>query len=176
MKKRANLFIKCLSFVISSILFFSCFSLAYNVKLGWESNTESDLKGYKLYSRVGDSDPPYNQIDTYPEEELLDPLQPMVEVADLENDVTYYFAVTAYDIFGLESEYSNAIWVKNGEWGNVQPVVNRSIETDSDGGGGGGGGGACFIAKAAEDFNPLSLLVLLCILAFVGVVVGKGIK
>ena len=54
-----------------------------------------------------------------------------VTFAELEEDETYYFAVTAYSVYGEESEYSNE--------------VRLNCAT-----GGGGGGGGCFIATAAN--------------------------
>ena len=54
-----------------------------------------------------------------------------VTFAELEEDETYYFAVTAYSVYGEESEYSNEV------------CLNCAT-------GGGGGGGGCFIATAAN--------------------------
>jgi hypothetical protein len=151
-----------LNWLILSVLFIPAIASAYDVTLAWDSNTESDLEGYKLYSRIENSTPPYDNIDTYAEEELADPLDPMVTVTDLERDVTYYFAVTAYDTSGNESDYSNLIWVKNGQWGKVQTDSNDGVaRSDASDSGGGGGGGACFIANAAGDFSALSLSALL---------------
>jgi hypothetical protein len=178
MKKRMYFLCICLGFMISFVLCFPVNTLAYNAKLAWDPNEEPDLEGYKLYSRRGDPCPPYNNIDTYQESDLSDPFNPMVEVADLEREVTYYFVVTAFDTDALESGYSNIVWVKNEEWGNAQCSVSNTVNnpvTESGGGGsgGGGGGGACFISTAA--YLPRVPLKILTVLLFLGFFI-KGIE
>ena len=111
---------------------------ADQIILAWGPNTEPDLEGYVLYGRRGSPDPPFDYVDTYPEVDFADPLNPRAVITDLESDVTYFFAVTAYDTEGNESDYSNVVSVLNG----------NMIETDGNSngnGGGGGGGGGCFI-------------------------------
>jgi len=162
MKKHTHLLFIYLSYLISSFLIFPTVASAYDIQIAWDSNTEPDLESYKLYSRIGNPCPPYNHIDTYSEDELADPLSPMVEVTNLENDLKYHLVVTAYDTNGNESDYSNIVWVKNGEWGNAQCIVGDSA----------GGGGSCFIKGAEADFSPkalwglLGLLSLLALLNF----------
>lgn len=62
-----------------------------------------------------------------------------VTIEGLEEDVTYYFSVTAYSVYGEESEYSNE-------------VCNNSAICDTASSSGGGGGG-CFIDTAAYGFR-----------------------
>ena len=117
---------------------------AYQIILSWDPNTEPDLEGYVLYGRQGSPGPPFDHIDTYPEVDLADPLTPRAVIADLESDVTYYFAVTAYDTEGYESDYSNVVSVLNGN------MIDTGGNSDGNGGGGGGGsGGGCFINTTA---------------------------
>ena len=117
---------------------------AEQIILSWDPNTEPDLEGYVLYGKQGSPDPPFDHIDSYPEVDLTDPLNPRAVITDLESDVTYYFAVTAYDTEGNESDYSNIVSV----------LKSNAIDTagSSNGGGGGGGsgsgGGGCFINTA----------------------------
>ena len=94
-------------------------SLAYSYELtfAFDSNTEPDLEGYKLYSRIGNPCPPYDLIGIYPENEIANPLFPMIEVNGLEPDTGYYFVSTAYDSAGNESDYSKVIFVINRQWG-----------------------------------------------------------
>ncbi len=61
-----------------------------------------------------------------------------VTIEGLEEDVTYYFTVTAYSAYGEESEYSNE-------------VCNNSAICDTASSSGGGGG--CFIDTAAYGFR-----------------------
>jgi len=61
-----------------------------------------------------------------------------VTIEGLEEDVTYYFAVTAYSAYGEESQYSNE-------------VCNNSAICDTASSSGGGGG--CFIDTAAYGFR-----------------------
>jgi hypothetical protein len=166
----------CLSYLISSILLFPAITSAYDLRLAWDSNTEPDLEGYKLYGRQDDSDSDLNLIDTYPEEELSDPLNPMIEVTDLEYEVVYEFAVTAYDTNGNESDYSDSVIVQNGEFIDSGEVSSSGTLSSGETNSGGSGGGACFIAIAAfaptqekqftikPSFQCIDLILLLIIM------------
>jgi uncharacterized membrane protein YgcG len=114
---------------------------AYQIILSWDPNSEPDLEGYVLYGKQGSPDRPFDYVDTYPEVDLADPLNPRAVITDLESNVTYHFAVTAYDTDGYESRYSNVVSVLNGN------MIDTGGNSDRDGGGGsgGGGGGGCFI-------------------------------
>ena len=117
-------------------------SAAGQIILAWDPNAEPDLEGYVLYGKQESPGPPYDYIDTYPEVDLADPLNPSAVVTDLESDVTYYFAVTAYDTEGNESDYSNVVSVLNNK------IIDADVDSDGDGGGGRSGGG-CFIDTAS---------------------------
>jgi hypothetical protein len=108
----------------------------YSVKIGWDPNEEPDIKGYILYGSQDSPCPPYYHIDNYPEKVLVNPLTPMVKVTELEKNVTYYFALTAYNSFESESDYSNVVYVLDGKSGNA---ICSSEKSNSGGGGGGGG-------------------------------------
>ena len=132
------------------ILFFvseTSLRAADQIILAWDANTEPDLEGYFLYRKQGSPSPPYDYVDTYPEVDLADPLNPRAVITDLESDVTYSFVVTAYDTDGNESDFSNAVSVLNGKLTNAG---GRST------GGGGGGGGGCFI-NTAENIGSVFL-------------------
>ena len=113
-------------------------AFSYELTFAWDSNTEPDLQGYKLYSRKGSPCPPYDLIGIFPENELANPLLPMVEIKGLEPDSKYYFIVTAYDTSGNESDYSKIISVINGQ-GEYAYCSSRSSSSGSGGGGGSGG-------------------------------------
>ena len=97
-------------------------SHAAQVTLEWDAVNHPLLGGYMVYygTYSGDYD---DSVDVGN--------WTSVTFAELEEDETYYFAVTAYSVYEEESEYSNEV------------CLNCAT-------GGGGGGGGCFIATAAN--------------------------
>lgn len=82
------------------ILLFSCLPIyAKDVVLAWDANSETDLAGYKIY--VGKSSRNYGPP-------IVIGLQTTYTVTNLQPG-TYFFAVTAYNIFNMESDYSNEV-------------------------------------------------------------------
>jgi len=76
-------------------------SKAATVSVSWNPNTESDLAGYRLYS--GPSSRVYtNTVDVG--------LATRYTYTNVPYDVTVYFAVTAYNTSGLESDLSNEVF------------------------------------------------------------------
>ena len=107
--------------VILSILIYTTSSYATQVTLGWNANTEQDLACYIIYQ--GTSSRGYDasmDVGNWTS----------ATIANLEDNETYYFAVTAYDTDGNESVYSDEVCL------NCQTVSSA----ESGGGGGGGGG------------------------------------
>lgn len=84
-----------------------------NVTLGWNPNSEPDLAGYVLYSSPGAAGQPYDYVATYPLNSI-NPASPKCTITGMEDDVPYYFVVSAYDTDNYESGYSNEICVMNG--------------------------------------------------------------
>ena len=73
---------------------------AGEVTLAWDPNSEPDLAGYKLYYGLGSG-----QYD-----EIIDVGNVTTNtVTGLEDGLTYYFVVTAYNTAGLESDPSNEV-------------------------------------------------------------------
>ena len=147
MQKKNEKFALLMVFLMLTTLFisFETSSMAANqIILSWNPNPEPDLEGYVLYGKQGSPDPPFAYIDTYPEVDLAVPLTPRTVITDLESDVTYYFAVIAYDNEGNESDYSNVVSVFKSN------VIDAGGNSNGDGGGGGSGGGGvgCFINTA----------------------------
>ena len=102
--------VKCSSMAARFLLFFllSLFVLwltpspacAGTVTLTWDANQDPDLKGYILY--YGTASGSYtNSFDIGN--------QTQYSIADLQDRVTYYFAVTAYNDAGNESDYSEEL-------------------------------------------------------------------
>jgi hypothetical protein len=86
--------------VLLSTLLISVWARAEQVILAWDANTEPELAGYKIH--YGTASGSYtvhidvNNVTTY-------------VVTGLTAGQTYYFAATAYDSFGNESDYSNSV-------------------------------------------------------------------
>ena len=94
--------------------------------LEWDPVIHPDLAGYIIY--YGTSSGNYDvslDVGNWTS----------TTIAGLDDSETYYFAVTAYSIYGEESDFSNEV-----SW--------SSANTDYDAGDGGG----CFIATAASGF------------------------
>lgn len=73
---------------------------AEQVSLAWDANSETDLGGYKLY--YGTASQAYSTVINVGN-------NTQVTVNNLSQGVTYFFAVSAYNMQGAESDYSNEI-------------------------------------------------------------------
>jgi len=126
-------------------------ALAYDVTLAWDPNPDPDLAGYILYTRENEPESNFHQLDYYSLDEI-DPNNPQGVVNDLESGKTYFFAVTAINNDGLESDFSNEVSILNSEI--LEDVVineNKSAESDQVyTGNSSGGGGGCFIMTAND--------------------------
>jgi hypothetical protein len=100
----------------------------------WDANTEPELAGYMLYFKSGSCCEPYDGIDSGQGDspikilpaDLADPLNPRYTVIGLAENTIYFFALTALDSEGFESDYAD-------ELNNVPPVVgavNVDFKTD----------------------------------------------
>jgi hypothetical protein len=91
-----KLFQSILGWTLLSFIF-SSYGLAGDVKLAWDANNESILSGYKIYwgaaSKSYSNSLDVGNVTSY-------------TVSGLSSG-TYYFAVTAYSIYGDETGYSN---------------------------------------------------------------------
>ena len=146
------------SFILISpaFLLFSLFSstgFAKNVTLGWDPNPEPDLEGYIIYRNPGSPGPPYKFSSELSEDDLSDPLAPMVTLTGLKKNTEYFIAVTAYDSQGNESYFSDDVCVEIIDTiiNNCSPSVSANSNSRTSGGGGGGGG--CFINSTAGDLD-----------------------
>ena len=112
---------------------------AREVTIAWDPNGEDDLEGYAVYKKESPSSA-FNFIDTLPIDEIEDPSNPMVTITELEDDSKYYFAVTAYDVEGNESDYSKELCVQVAGL-SVSECRSADGSGAPESGGGGGGGG-----------------------------------
>lgn len=97
-----------LFFLILAILFVFIFraysAYAESVSLKWDANTESDLAGYNIYVSIRSRDYTNDDTKTYDVGNVT-----TYTVTDLIVGTTYYFAATAYDTSGNESDHSNEL-------------------------------------------------------------------
>jgi hypothetical protein len=161
---------------------FSSSAFAAEATLAWNPNTESDVEGYGVYFSQDDPGPPYSLFGYVTLSELSDSGNPTFTVTGLETDTRYYFAVTAFDTAGNESDFSSSVCADvngdvitpcaSGDTGGGDASGSVGSGTNSAGsGGGGGGGGGCFIGSSAAGVGWLhpgmeTLIVLCCIAAF----------
>ena len=140
--------------LVMLVLFSHGRACADQATLAWNASASSLVTGYKLYYGTQSHDYSFF-IDVGN--------QTSGTITGLQDNVTYYAAVTAYDSQGVESPASNEVnfVLTNSTVGAGGSAESTSPATAADagsssggasadaGGGGGGGGGGCFIATAA---------------------------
>ena len=101
--------------------------------LQWDANTETDLKGYRIYYDTNSGNP-YNGSGAQEGNSPIDMLLAEDENSDpniVEYTVhnlpagTYYFAVTAYNTGDLESGYSNEVDTTSSVPDTTPPVISN---------------------------------------------------
>jgi hypothetical protein len=93
-----------LIFLLALVLFLPIFVYAGSATVSWGANTESDLKGYKVYygtSPRSGTCPPGNYTNNIDVGKVTS-----YTFNNLTSGKTYYFSVTAYDTSGNESACS----------------------------------------------------------------------
>lgn len=99
------------------------------IRLEWDANSETDLAGYKIY--WGTASRGYGSPTPMPGAPSL----PTYSVKSLTLGTRYYFAVTAYNASGIESEFSNEVSAIVGDVNldnainivDVQSIVNSIL-------------------------------------------------
>lgn len=109
--------------VIAIIHFSSPASLAAEVAFSWLPNTESNLAGYKIHFGVTSGSYMYERDVNLPT--VIDG-RIQASIDGLSEGTTYYFAATAYDASGVESDYSTEIVYS-------VPTTNPIEDSDNDG-------------------------------------------
>ena len=160
MDRKSN-FTRFLFFLIALaiLLFpiFSTFCLAKTVTLGWDANPEPDLDGYVIYRNVGSPGPPYKFSSTLPEDDLSNPLNPVVTLTGLKENTEYFIALTAYDTEGNESYFSDEVCVQVIDSVIEDCTLRLNTNSISSKSGGSGGSVGCFIDSSAGDLNNAAL-------------------
>ncbi len=137
--------------VVLLLLFSHVAAYGDQVTLAWDPSDGSGITGYRLYYGT-QSDNFSSFVDVGN--------QTSGTITGLQEGVTYYVAVTAYDAQGAESAYSNQVdfSIQSGAAATSSQNSSGSTTADSAGSAGstagsltdtGGGGGGCFIATAA---------------------------
>ena len=107
------------------------------ISLAWDRNTESDLKGYKIYYKTGTSGKPYDGTGAFEGDspviilvsELDDSNTPSYKLTQLQHGTTYHLTLTAFNNEDVESEYSNEVSVTtNTVIVNHTPTANAGLD------------------------------------------------
>lgn len=164
-------------FLVTTCLFFAVANAA-DVTLAWDANTEENLAGYKLYYD-GDSDTEMYQGTGAAEgdspiiiyvDDLTDDEEPTFTVTGLDEGQYYYFALTAFDTDGMESDFSDEVGALLGS----ENSLGTSVSAAADAGGsddGGGGGSGCFISgtMGANSMAGTDILLFIIFAAMMGI-------
>jgi hypothetical protein len=135
-RKTPLFFCLIILFVMASLLLpvFAGVACSATVTVAWDPNPEPTVAGYNMY--YGTSSGRYtNSVDVGSETRCA--------ISALQEGVTYYLAVTAYDGSGNQSGYSDEIVYTVPSGADPAPSPGSSAAS------GGSGGGGCFIATAA---------------------------
>ncbi len=118
---------------------------ALTVSLQWRPSEEADVAGYKLYfgneSYTYSGNVDVGNVTSY-------------TLTGLDEGKVHYFAATAYNRSGVESEFSNQVSYPTAAAAAQDSESGSLTVAEAGSGGGGGGGGGCFIATAI--FGPHS--------------------
>ena len=134
-----SIFNSRIHFLLISLLFILLFAAsvsARTVSLAWDANSEPDLDHYVVYWGVNPGVYAYNSVDKGDYIGLT--TEYSVEIPD--DGYTYFFAVTAVDVTGLESDFSNEVSAEgsstNGGLVHILPInSNWNLISISNGSG-----------------------------------------
>lgn len=90
-----------LSILIFCLMTLPVYAVGTTINFAWDPNIESDLAGYRLYQS--------NISGSYIEDAILDIPAGTTTASIVVADGTYYWVLTAYDMTGNESAYSNEV-------------------------------------------------------------------
>ena len=101
---------KRLMFLFVAFLLWAIPAHALDITLQWDANTETDLAGYKVYYKTGTAGPSYNGTGATEGSSPIDVGNTTgITLHGLNEDTTYFFAVTAYNTAQQESGFSNEV-------------------------------------------------------------------
>jgi len=131
--------LKRLGLLTLLLFLYPAIGIAREVTLAWDTNTDDNLAGYRLYARERGEAYDYR----YPE---WHGTTNQCTVTGFDEYESYYFVVRAYDSDGNESGNSNEVYLAS-VLGDAPDDNTLDNDGGSSGGGGGGGGGGCFISS-----------------------------
>ncbi len=102
---------KCLMLLLLTFFAWCIPAYSLDITLQWDANTETNLAGYKVYYKAETSGPPYNGTGAVegPSPIIVSRNATQYTLYGLNEDVVYFFAVTAYNTNQLESGFSNEV-------------------------------------------------------------------
>ena len=107
---RRSAFRKRLGLLILMFLVWCTPAYALDITLQWNANTETDLAGYMVYYKTETSGPSYDGTGAFEGNSPIDVGDTTgITLHGLDEDVVYFFAVTAYNTDQLESGFSNEV-------------------------------------------------------------------
>ncbi len=115
--RRTNNFLNLLQILIALFLS-AAVALAFGATLEWDPNPEANVAGYRVY--IGSHTREYNTVIDVglATQKLLESLEP---------ERSYYFAVTAYDSDGLESDFSDEVTYTKGGPTTATPLTHMTV-------------------------------------------------
>jgi len=103
---------------------------AQEVTLSWDASPTAGVTGYKICYKQNDSNPPFDGVGANEGSSPVDAGNTLsTTLTGLDDNTTYYFAVTAYNATNNESTFSNVVSLSNGETLSlVRPLANAVNE------------------------------------------------
>ena len=93
------------------VLFFTSTSYSRSITLSWDASP-SEVDGYKVYYEKENDDAPLDGTSANEGPSPIKVGNVLTKTINVDDDGWYYFAVTAYDVNGNESTYSNTVGAK----------------------------------------------------------------
>lgn len=110
--------------LVMGILAFTETAFGATIRISWSANSESDLDGYKVYYGIASGR--YLSCRDVGNSTSAD-------IGNLGEGLTYYFAVTAYDMSGNESSYSREVSIVIPESTDSQSPANDGRSSGGQG-------------------------------------------
>ena len=128
----------CFFLLICSTLF------ASTLRISWNNNTEPDLAGYRIY--CGSVSGAYGYVLDVGDNVCVD-------IDGVEEGTVYFFAVTAYDLVGNESDFSReiSVLIPENQTGFLSAIVNWILDLVGVGADDGADARQCSLADFVEE-------------------------